>query len=223
MSEVIARNHADSSILAGQVRPILVSAGLFMLVAGIGYPLVTTGVAQLLFQNQSRGSLIIKDGHVIGSTIIGQAFKKPDYFHPRPSATSGVDPADPSKSIAQPYNAANSGASNLGPTSKALIDQVTSRVQAYRRENGLAANAAVPVDAVTASGSGLDPDISLANAVLQAKRVAHARGVPVQEVLSLIQRKTTPRQLGILGDPRVNVLQLNLALDDATATSSSAK
>lgn len=201
------------AVTAGLARPVVASAVLFMLVTGIGYPLATTGAAQLLFRDKSQGSLVERHGQIVGSAVIGQNFTKPEYFHPRPSATTGADPEDSSKSVDQPYNAALSAASNQGPTSKKLFDQVKARVRAYREENGLAADAAVPVDAVTASGSGLDPDISVANALTQAKRIATARGLPAQEVLTLIERQTTQRQFGVLGEPRVNVLALNLALD----------
>src|SRR5262249_48216266 len=139
----------------------------------------------------------------VGSLLIGQNFTKPQYFHPRPSATLGADPAHPDQSIAQPYNAALSGASNLGPTSKSLLDQVQARAAAYRSENRLAPGTPVPVDAVTASGSGLDPDISVANATLQAARVASARGMTLEQVRGLLEQNLTPRQLGLLGDPRV--------------------
>jgi len=148
-------------VASGLVRPVLVSAVLFMAIAGLGYPLVTTWVAELLFHHQAQGSIITENGAAVGSELIGQPFIKPEHFHPRPSATTGTDPKDPSKTIAQPYNAANSGATNLGPTSKQLVSDVTGRVEAYRTENGLGANDPVPVDAVTASASGLDPDISI--------------------------------------------------------------
>lgn len=197
------------------LRPVLVSAVFFMLVTGLAYPLVTTGVANLLFPGQAQGSLIFKDGRAAGSRLIGQSFFKPGYFHGRPSVTTGTDPNDPSKTIAQPYNAALSAASNQGAISKKLLDAVAERAKAYRQENGLTAGAPVPVDAVTASASGLDPDISIANARLQAPRVAKACGLSTEYVLSLVDHHTTGRQLGILGDPRVNVLELNLALDAA--------
>jgi potassium-transporting ATPase KdpC subunit len=213
--EVDRNGREDEKLMTGLARPVLMSAGLFLLVTGLGYPIVTTGVAALLFPHQSRGSLVTRDGNTIGSAIIGQSFAKPDYFHPRPSVTTGPDPKDPSKSIDQPYNAANSGASNLGPTSKSLIDTVKGRAEAYRQENGLAQDEAVPVDAVTASASGLDPDISVANARLQAKRVALARGIPAEQVSRLIEQQTIAPQLGFLGNSRVNVLELNLALDKA--------
>lgn len=197
----------------GLARPVLVSAAFFMAVTGLAYPFATMGAAGLLFPHQAGGSLLERGGATIGSAVIGQDFKEPRYFHPRPSATLGVDPADPDKSVDQPYNAASSGASNLGPTSRKLIDQVTERTAAYRRLNGLAADAPVPADAVTASGSGLDPHISLANAQLQVKRVAQARGLKPVDVQHLLEERALPRQLGLLGEPRVNVLDLNMALD----------
>jgi len=197
------------------VRPVLVSAVFFMAVTGLIYPLAITGAAHMLFRDQAQGSLVVRDGQAIGSRVIGQYFTQPQYFHGRPSMTSGVDPRDPDKSIEQPYNAANSGASNQGVLSKKLLDAVAERVQAYRNENGLAADAKVPVDAVTASASGLDPHISLANASLQLARVAKARHVPEQDVRLLLEKHTAQRQLGVFGEPRVNVLELNLALDEA--------
>ena len=200
-------------VFRGLARPVLVSSVFFMVVTGIAYPLATTGVAQLLFHRQAQGSLVERGGHMVGSSVIGQDFTKPEYFHPRPSVTTGPDPKDASKTVNQPYNAASSGASNLGPLSKTLIDQVTARAVVYRKDNGLAPNAPVPVDAVTASASGLDPDISVANAKLQIERVAKARGVSADQISTLLAQQTSQRQLGVLGDPRVNVLQLNLALD----------
>ncbi|WP_266157845.1 potassium-transporting ATPase subunit KdpC [Dyella silvatica] len=205
------------------IRPVLVSAALFMLLTGLAYPLATTALARLLFPAQAGGSLIGHDGAWSGSAVIGQDFKQPQYFHARPSATTGPDPANPSQSVDQPYNAALSGASNLGPTSKKLFDQVSARAIAYRQENGLAATAMVPVDAVTASASGLDPDISLANAQLQVERVARARGWPAQSLQARVDEQATPRQLGVLGEPRVNVLKLNLALDALAAPSAAVK
>lgn len=212
-------SHSTPSLAHGKglLRPAIVSAILFMAVTGLGYPLVTTGVAGVLFPAQANGSLIERDGIAVGSALIGQHFERPEYFHPRPSATTGADPEDASKTVDQPYNAANSGASNQGVTSKKLLDQVNERVAAYRKENLLSAADPVPVDAVTASASGLDPDISLANARLQAGRVAQARGVARKDVLDLVDRLATPRQLGLFGEPRVNVLNLNLALDAAQA------
>jgi potassium-transporting ATPase KdpC subunit len=212
--------HAPSSIsyssFRGITRPILVSAVFFMVLTGVAYPLVTTGVANILFPDQAQGSLIVENGQAVGSRVIGQYFTKPEYFHGRPSVTSGTDPNDSSKTVDQPYNAAASGASNQGVISKKLLDAVAERTKAYREENGLAAHAPVPVDAVTASGSGLDPHISVANAKLQAARIASARGLPAEKVLDFVDRNTSGPQLGVLGDPRVNVLELNLALDAAT-------
>jgi K+-transporting ATPase ATPase C chain len=199
------------SIFKGLLRPVLVSAVFFMLLTGLAYPAFTTVAAQLLFPYQASGSLIERDGLVIGSALIGQNFTKPEYFQGRPSMTLGADPQDPSKSVSQPYNAGSSGASNLGPTSQKLLDQVAARAKAYRQDNGLPADA--PVDAVTASASGLDPHISVANARLQLARVARLRHIPEADLLQLLNDHTAARTLGLLGEPRVNVLQLNLALD----------
>lgn len=185
-------------------RPVLASAVFFMIVTGIAYPLATTGVAQALFGTQAQGSLVIRDGKVVGSRLIGQNFTQARYFHGRPSMTGD-----------QPYNAASSGASNQGVLSRKLHDAVAERSRAYRAENGLAADARVPVDAVTASASGLDPHISVANARLQAARVAKARGLAEAQVLALVEQHTSGRQLRIFGERRVHVLDLNLALDAA--------
>jgi K+-transporting ATPase ATPase C chain len=164
-----------------------------------------TGLGQVLFPNQANGSLVRdSSGNVIGSALLAQGFTQPQYFHPRPSA-AGTDGYDPT----------SSGASNLGPTSQKLIDSVRDRADAYRSENGLAADAQVPVDAVTASASGLDPDISPANALLQVGRVASARGLSADQVRNLVNQYTEGRTLFILGEPRVNVLKLNLALDNS--------
>lgn len=192
----------QKSPLRGLVRPVLVSAAFFMGLTGLAYPLAVTGIAHLLFPHQAHGSLVERGDTVVGSEVLGQAFTAPAYFHPRPSLTADT-----------PYNAAASGASNLGPTSRKLIDAVTERVAAYRRENGLADDVQVPVDAVTASASGLDPDISLANAYLQAARVARSRHLPEARVRELVGRSAASHQFGVLGEPRVNVLQLNAALD----------
>ena len=154
----------ESPVTAGLVRPVLISAVFFMVVTGLVYPLGTTGVSQMLFHRQAQGSIITEHGVDVGSAIIGQWFTEPKYFHPRPSVTTGTDPNDSSKTVDQPYNAANTSGSNLGSTSKKLVDAVTGRVEAYRKENGLGPTDPVPVDAVTASGSGLDRDISFANA-----------------------------------------------------------
>jgi K+-transporting ATPase ATPase C chain len=172
---------------------------------GLVYPLIMTGLGQVLFPNQANGSLVRdSSGNVIGSALLAQGFTQPQYFHPRPSA-AGTDGYDPT----------SSGASNLGPTSQKLIDSVRDRADAYRSENGLAADAQVPVDAVTASASGLDPDISPANALLQVGRVASARGLSADQVRNLVNQYTEGRTLFILGEPRVNVLKLNLALDNS--------
>jgi len=191
------------------VIPAITTALWFMILCGVIYPLLTTVVANVNFPYQSQGSLITVNNKVIGSELIAQNFTDPKYFHPRPSATTKTGTTD--KPL--PYNAAQSSASNYGPTNKKLIDGVKDAVTAYRKENALAANVPVPIDAVTNSASGLDPDISIANAILQANRVAQARKIPVAEVQNLIQQNTTGRQLGILGEPRVNVLKINLALD----------
>jgi len=185
-----------------QLRPALMMLLTWTVVAGVIYPLAVTGLAQLFFPNQANGSLIIRDGKVIGSELIGQYFDEPKYFWGRPSATSPF-----------PYNAAASSGSNLGPTNPALIEAVKTRVEALRVADP--GNAAlVPVDLVTASASGLDPHISQAAALFQATRVARARGLQESQVKELIARHTEGRQFSILGEPRVNVLKLNLALDD---------
>ncbi|KVM51888.1 potassium-transporting ATPase subunit C [Burkholderia ubonensis] len=207
----------------GLVRPVIASSVLFMLVTGLAYPLVTTGVANVLFPSQARGSLVVRDGVTVGSAVIGQSFARPEYFHPRPSATVGTDPADPAKTVDQPYNAAGSGASNQGAASKKLLADIAARVRAYRQENGLAPDAPVPGDAVTASASGLDPEISIANARLQAARVAKARGVAPGQVTALVERVAAPRQLAVLGEPRVRVLELNMALDRALGKAAGAR
>ncbi len=185
-----------------QLRPALIALGVFTVLLGVVYPLVTTAVAQVAFPDDADGSLIERDGVVVGSSLIGQAFAAPEYFHPRPSAAGAG------------YDGSASSGSNLGPLSPDLLSAVTERVAAYREENGLPDTMAVPVDAVTASGSGLDPHISIANARLQAPRVAEARGLDVAEVDALIDEHTDGRTFGILGEPGVNVLELNLALDD---------
>ncbi len=189
------------------------AALLVMVVSGIAYPLLTTGVAQALFAHAANGSLIERQGRIVGSALIGQQFTGPQYFHGRPSATVAPDQSQEGASIAAPYNAGLSGASNQGVTHKDLSETVAQRVAQYRADNGLAADLAVPVDAVTASASGLDPHISMANALLQLPRVAKARGLSPDQVQPLLAQKTEQRTLGLLGEPRVNVLQLNLALD----------
>lgn len=192
------------------IRPALVMMITMTVILGLAYPLAMTGIAQFAFPHQAGGSLIMKDGKVIGSALIGQAFADGKYFHGRPSATSGPDPADSTKSISVPYNAANSSGSNLGPTSQALLDRLKADVTALSQENP---GKPIPVDMVTSSASGLDPDITPANAVFQAPRIAKARGLAEARVLTLIEEHTEGRALGILGEPRVNVLKLNLALD----------
>jgi K+-transporting ATPase ATPase C chain len=181
---------------------------------GLAYPLLMTGVAQALFRSKADGSLVKVDGQVVGSRLVGQEFTEPRYFHGRPSA-AGPGASGAAKTQGEADDLANdvSSASNLGPTNKALLDAVEERVAAYRKENHMAPNAKVPVDAVTASGSGLDPDISVANAKLQAPRVAQARGLPVSTVRRLVHDHTDGRSLGFLGEPGVNVLEVNLALD----------
>lgn len=184
-----------------QLVPALVMVVVFTLLCGLAYPLLVTGVAQVLFRHQANGSLVAQDGRPVGSALLGQAFSRPEYFHPRTSAAGDG------------YDASASSGSNLGPTNPDLLKEITDRVTAYRSENGLAPDAAVPVDAVTASGSGLDPEISVANARLQAARVAGARGVAVEQVLQLVDTHTEGRGLGVLGERGVNVLELNLDLD----------
>lgn len=184
-----------------QLAPAVIGVLAFTVLCGIVYPLVVTGIAQVAFHDKANGSLLKVDGKVVGSSLIGQQFSDPGYFHPRPSA-AGTG-----------YDGFASSFSNLGPTNPNLLTSVEDRVAAYRKENGLAAAQTVPVDAVTASASGLDPDISVANAKLQAARVAKARGLPVDQVMTLVDRHTTGRQWGFLGEPGVNVLRLNLALD----------
>ena len=211
-SSASTERHAASGwqLLGSSARAAL----LVMLVAGIAYPLLTTGVAQVLFPHAANGSLIERDGQRIGSALIGQQFASDAYFQGRPSATLGADPAQPGASVPAPYNAGASGASNQGATHQGLAEVVAQRVDQYRAVNGLAAQVAVPVDAVTASASGLDPHISVANAELQLPRVARERQLPVAKVQELLRQQVEPRSLGLLGEPRVNVLQLNLALDD---------
>jgi K+-transporting ATPase ATPase C chain len=195
-----------------QIRPALVLMVLMTVLTGLVYPLAITGVAGILFPRQAGGSLIEKDGKVIGSELIGQTFADLKYFHGRPSATSEPDPNDSSKTVPVPYAADNSAGSNLGPTSKALIDRVSGDVDTLKKEN---AAAPIPVDLVTTSASGLDPDITPAAAAFQVPRVAAARNLSVEKVQELVDRQTEGRFLGIFGEPRVNVLKLNLALDAA--------
>ena len=193
-----------------ELRPAIVILVALTIVTGLIYPLAMTGAAQLVFPYQSQGSLIEQGGKTVGSALIGQAFTEDKYFHGRPSATTAPDPNDASKTVAAPYNAANSGGSNLGPTSKALADRLQQDVAKLKAENP---SASVPVDLVTASGSGLDPDISPEAALFQVPRVAHARGLSEDRVRVLVAAQTEGRLMGWLGEPRVNVLRLNLALD----------
>jgi K+-transporting ATPase ATPase C chain len=193
-----------------QIRPAIVMIIGMTIITGLIYPLAMTGIAQALFPYQANGSLIEQGGKVLGSELIGQNFADDKYFHGRPSATSGPDPADPSKSASAPYNAANSSGSNLGPTSKALIDRVKDDAATLQAENP---NTPIPVDLVTTSASGLDPDITPAAALFQVPRVAKVRGVPEDQVRQLVQTHIEDRVLGIIGEPQVNVLKLNRALD----------
>ena len=193
-----------------ELRPAIVVLVLLTALTGLVYPLAMTGIAGAIFPYQAQGSLIEKGGKVIGSTLIGQSFGTEKYFHGRPSATNAPDPKDATKTVAAPYNATNSMGSNLGPTSKALADRLKEDVDKLKAENP---NAAVPVDLVTTSGSGLDPDISPAAALFQVPRVARARSLPELSVRALVEAQTESRTFGLLGDPHVNVLKLNLALD----------
>lgn len=193
-----------------QIRPAIVSFTILAAITGLGYPLAITGIAQLVMPEQANGSLIKQNGQVIGSELVGQAFTQDKYFHGRLSATTGPDPQDSSKSVASPYNAANSMGSNLGPTSAALKDRLTADVAAAKKENP---SAEVPVDLVTTSSSGLDPHISPDSALFQVPRVAKARGIDEAKLRDLVQSQIEDRDLGIFGELRVNVLKLNLALD----------
>ena len=195
-----------------EIRPAILVLLLLTAITGLAYPLLMTEVAGAVFPKQAQGSLIERDGKVVGSALIGQEFKDDKYFHGRPSATSAPDPADPSKTVPAPYNAANSGGSNLGPTSKALNDRIKEDVDRLKAENP---SSPVPVDLVTTSASGLDPDISPEGALFQVPRVAKARGMPEERLRQLVAENTSGRLIGIFGEPRVNVLELNLALDAA--------
>jgi potassium-transporting ATPase KdpC subunit len=193
-----------------EIRPAIVFIVGLTIITGLVYPLAMTGIAEAIFPYQAQGSLIEKDGKVLGSPLIGQVFVDDKYFHGRPSATNTPDPKDPTKTIDAPYNAANSMGSNLGPTSNALAERIKGDVDKLKAEN-LAA--AVPVDLVTTSASGLDPDISPEAAFFQIPRVAKARGLPPAHVRTLVESQIEGRTFGLLGEPRVNVLKLNLALD----------
>jgi potassium-transporting ATPase KdpC subunit len=195
-----------------EIRPAILVLVLLTLITGLAYPLAMTALAGAIFPNQAEGSLIERDGKVVGSALIGQEFKDDKYFHGRPSATVAPDPNDSTKTVPAPYNAANSAGSNLGPTSKALNDRVKEDVDKLKAEN---ANSAVPIDLVTTSASGLDPDISPEGALFQVPRVAKARKMPEERVRRLVTENTEGRLAGFLGEPRVNVVALNVALDAA--------
>ena len=197
-----------------EIRPAIVLLVALTLITGLAYPLAMTGVAGAIFPKQAQGSLIERDGKVVGSALIGQEFKSDKYFHGRLSATTAPDPADATKTVSAPYNAANSGGSNLGPTSKALADRVKEDVDKLKAENP---SSAVPIDLVTTSASGLDPDISPEGALFQVPRVAKARNIPEERLRELVTQNTQGRLVGIFGEPRVNVLALNLALDAAAS------
>jgi potassium-transporting ATPase KdpC subunit len=197
-----------------EIRPALVLLVALTAITGLIYPLAMTGIAGAIFPRQAQGSLIERNGTVVGSALIGQAFTQDKYFHGRPSATTAPDPNDATKTVPAPYNAANSGGSNLGPTNKALVDRVKDDVEKLRAENP---NMPVPIDLVTTTASGLDPDISPAAALFQVPRIAKARNMPEARVRELVTSHTENRLFGILGEPHVNVLALNLALDQAAA------
>jgi len=197
-----------------EIRPAIILLLALTVITGLVYPLAVTAIAGVIFPDQAEGSLIERDGKVVGSALIGQEFKDDRYFHGRPSATTAPDPNDSTKTVPAPYNAANSGGSNLGPTSKALNDRIKEDVEKLKAENP---NSPVPVDLVTTSASGLDPDISPEGALFQVPRVAKARNMPEERVRELVVKHTQARLAGLLGEPRVNVLALNLALDAAGA------
>jgi potassium-transporting ATPase KdpC subunit len=197
-----------------EIRPAIVVLVALTLITGLVYPLAMTGIAQLIFPRQANGSIIERDGKVVGSELIGQNFTSDKYFHGRPSATTAPDPKDPNKTVPAPYNAANSSGSNLGPSNKALVDRVKGDIATLQKQNP---GTSVPIDLVTTSGSGLDPDISPEAALFQAPRVAKVRSLSEERVRQLVDDNTEGRWLGLLGEPRVNVLQLNLALDRLAA------
>ena len=197
-----------------EIRPAIVLVIALTLITGLVYPLVMTGIADVIFPYQAQGSLVEKDGKVVGSVLIGQVFATDKYFHGRPSATNAPDPKDATKTVDAPYNAVNSMGSNYGPTSKALIDRIKGDMAKLKAENP---SVPVPQDLVTTSGSGLDPDISPEAALFQVPRVAKARNMPEERLRQLVQDHTEGRFLGLLGEPHVNVLLLNLALDQVAA------
>jgi K+-transporting ATPase ATPase C chain len=193
-----------------QARPAIMMIVVMTLLLGFAYPLAMTGIAQVAFPQQANGSLIEKNGVAIGSALIGQSFASEKYFHGRPSVTPGPDPQDPSKTVTTPYNGGFSAGSNYGPTAKALVDRVGQTVADLKKENP---GVPVPADLATASASGLDPDVTPAGALFQVPRVAKARNLSEERVRQLVAENTTGRFLGVIGEPHVNVLQLNLALD----------
>jgi K+-transporting ATPase ATPase C chain len=197
-----------------EIRPAILVLVALTLITGLAYPLAMTGIAQIVFPNQANGSMIERDGTVVGSALIGQEFTSDKYFHGRPSATTAPDPKDPTKTVPAPYNAENSGASNLGPSNKALIDRVQGDIDTLKKENP---TAAVPIDLVTTSASGLDPNISPEAAQFEVPRIAKARNLPEDRLRQLVVDNTQGRLFGLLGEPRVNVLLLNLALDKLAA------
>ncbi len=197
-----------------EIRPAIILLVALTFITGVIYPFAMTGIAHVIFPIQSQGSLVEENGRIVGSALIGQQFQSDRYFHGRPSATVAPDPNDPTKTVPAPYNAANSGGSNLGPTNKSLIERVQRDMDRLQQESP---SAEVPIDLVTTSGSGLDPHISPAAALFQVPRVAKARNMSEDSVRRLVDEHVEGRTLGILGEPRVNVLALNLALDRAAA------
>ena len=193
-----------------EIRPAIVVLVALTLITGLAYPLAMTGIAQVLFPKQAQGSLIERNGTVVGSELIGQVFESDKYFHGRPSATTAPDPNDSTKTVPAPYNVANSGGSNLGPSNKALVDRVQGDIDKLKQENP---SMPVPNDLVTTSASGLDPHISPEAALFQVPRIAKARNQPEERVRQLVADHIEGRLFGLLGEPRVNVLLLNLALD----------
>jgi K+-transporting ATPase ATPase C chain len=196
-----------------EIRPAIILLVALTLITGLAYPLAMTGIAEAIFPSQAQGSIVERDGKVVGSALIGQEFTSEKYFHGRPSATTAPDPKDATKTVPAPYNAANSSGSNLGPTNKALIDRVKDDVDKLKAENP---SASVPIDLVTTSASGLDPNISPEAALFQVPRVAKARKMAEDRVRELVTAQTEGRLAGLVGEPRVNVLALNLALDAAS-------
>ena len=201
--------------MLGIIAPALRASLVAWVLCGIAYPLAVTGLGQWLLPFQANGSLIKRaDGTILGSRLIGQQWSGPEWFHGRPSATTGSDPNDPANIVFAPYNASNSGGSNLGPTSKSLVERLAADRRALDASQPELAGRPLPSDMLTASASGLDPDISPVDAALQSPRVAQARGISVKEIYVLLEQHIAGRSLGIFGEPRVNVLALNLALQD---------